>query len=39
MAEGERVAPGERLVRLVTSWATEEASVERLIATARRAAG
>ena len=38
LPEGERVGAGERLVRLVTSWATDEASVERLVATAREAA-
>ena len=38
LPEGEQVGSGERLVRLVTSWATEAASVDRLVATAREAA-
>ena len=38
LREGERVGAGERIVRLVTSWATEEAAVDRLLATARDAA-
>ena len=38
LAQGERIGAGERLVRLVTSWATEEAIVERFLATARDAA-
>jgi threonine aldolase len=37
LPERERVGPAERLVRLVTSWATEEASVERFLAVARAA--
>jgi threonine aldolase len=38
LAQGERIGAGERLVRLVTSWATEEATAERFLATARDAA-
>ena len=37
LPQRERVGPAERLVRLVTSWATEEASVERFLAVARAA--
>jgi threonine aldolase len=34
---GEAVGPGERLVRLVTSFATEESQVDRFVETARKA--
>jgi threonine aldolase len=38
LPDGERVRPDEILVRLVTSFATTEAQVERFVAAAREAA-
>jgi threonine aldolase len=38
LAPGERIGPEERLVRLVTSFGTEEADVDRFLAAAREGA-